>query len=78
MESNFVRTITTKIIALLIEEINKEDMQKQIKQKIITPVVQMIYDDLYPYIIALSITIVMILLFSILTFVSFVFYYFKK
>lgn len=75
---NLVRTITQKIITVIIDEVNKDDMQKMIKTKVITPVIQLMYRDLYPYIIVLAITMIMILLFTILTFLFFIFYYFRK
>jgi hypothetical protein len=77
-QQNLVSNITQKLITIIVEEINKDEMQKIIKTKVISPVVQLIYRDLYPYIIMLSITIIMILLFTVLTFMFFVAYYLRK
>lgn len=77
-ENPISKILASKVLNILLEEIYKNDIQLLIKQKIITPVIQMIYNDLYPYIIALTITMVMILLFTLMTFVLFILYYFRK
>lgn len=76
--NNAIKMITSKVINMVISEMNKSDMQSIIRQKIITPVINMIYTELYPYIIALIITVSVILLLSFMTFLFFVMYYFKK
>lgn len=60
------------------DEVNKTETQVLIKQKVITPVINMIYAELYPYIIALIVTIITIFVLSLLTFISFVVYYLKN
>lgn len=75
---NVVKMLSTKVIALFIEEVNKTDTQSLIKRKVITPVINMIYAELYPYIIALIATIVVILVLSLLTFSCFIMYYLKN
>jgi len=76
--SNMVKTIALKLMSLLSDEINKQETQVLIKQKVITPVINMIYAELYPYIIALIVTIIVILVLSLLTFISFILYYLKN
>jgi hypothetical protein len=73
-----INLIASKVINLVVTEMNKSDMQTIIRKKIILPVINMIYAELYPYIIALSITVCIILLLSLMTFMFFVLYYFKK
>ena len=73
-----VNLITGKIVSMIADEINKTDTQVMIKRKIIIPVINMIYGELYPYIIVLLITILIILLLSILTFICFILYYVRK
>jgi len=77
-ENTAIKLITTKVVNMVVSEMNKADMQAVIRRKIINPVINMIYRELYPYIIALIITISVILLLSFLTFLLFVMYYFKK
>lgn len=76
--NNMVKTIASKFMSLLSDEINKQETQVLIKQKVITPVINMIYAELYPYIIALIVTIIVILVLSLLTFISFILYYLKN
>lgn len=73
-----IKLLSARIFTMLSDEINKQETQILIKQKVIIPVINMIYAELYPYIIALIITISVILLLSLLTFVSFMVYYLKK
>lgn len=78
MNDALIKQITTKFVSLLIEETNKTDTQEIIKTKIIHPVINMIYNELYPYILTLGITIILILIFSLFTFIAFMMYYFKN
>ena len=74
----FVQLFTKKIIKIISEEVTSHETQLLIKSKIIHPLTNMIYNELYPYILAMIITIAFILLLSIMTFVSFVVYFLKK
>ncbi len=70
--------VTNKIVVMIADEVNKVETQVMIKHKIIIPVINMIYAELYPYIVVLIITILTILLLSILTFCCFILYYFRN
>ena len=74
----FMKLITSKLINLVTSEINKPDTQVLVREKIILPIITLIYTELYPYIIALVTTISIILVLSILTFIFFIFTYLKK
>ena len=76
--NSVIKMLASKILALISDEINKQETQILVKQKVITPVINMIYAELYPYIIALIVTIITILVLSLLTFVSFILYYLKN
>lgn len=76
--NNMIKALTGKVLALVSDEVNKPETRLMIKQKVITPVINMIYGELYPYIIALIVTIITILVLSLLTFVSFILYYLKN
>jgi len=74
----FMKLITSKLISLITSEINKPDTQVLVREKIILPIITLIYSELYPYIIALVTTVSIILVLSILTFIFFIFTYLKK
>ncbi len=78
MSSAFIKLITTKLITLIATEINKKETQVLVREKIIVPVIHLIYSQLYPYIVVLAVTITLIFLLSFLTFMFFLFFYFKK
>jgi hypothetical protein len=59
-------------------EINKKETQMLVRRKIIIPVINLIYSEIYPYIIAIATIISIILLLTLSTFVIFLFIYFKK
>ncbi len=73
-----INAITNKIVTMIANEVNKTETQITIKRKIILPVINMIYAELYPYIVVLIITILTILLLSSLTFCCFVLYYLRN
>lgn len=74
----FMKLLTGKLINLVTSEINKPDTQVLVREKIILPIITLIYSELYPYIIALVTTVSIILVLSILTFIFFIFTYLKK
>ena len=73
-----MKLITAKLVSLITSEINKPDTQVLVREKIILPIITLIYTELYPYIIALVTTMSIILVLSILTFIFFIFTYLKK
>lgn len=78
MDTKVINATISKIINIISDEIDNKETQILIKQKLIYPIITMIYKELYPYIIALVVTILFILLITILTFIGFVFAYLKK
>ena len=73
-----VKLITTRVLGMIAEEMNSQDVQITIKQRLIIPLINIIYRELHPYIISLIVTIVIILILSLMTFLCFLLYYFKK
>ena len=73
-----VKVLTKRVFEMIFEEVNTSESQLLIKRKIITPVINMIYIELYPYIIAMILSILTILILSSLTFIGFIFYLIKK
>ena len=74
----FMKLITGRLVNLVTTEINKHDTQVLVRQKIILPIITLIYSELYPYIIVFVTTLSIILILSILTFVFFICTYLKK
>jgi len=54
------------IMKTIINELEKNDTKIQIKRYIITPILNIIYTELYPYIIILTSIIILILLMCII------------
>lgn len=63
----FIKLITNKLISLIASEVNKPELQVLVRQQIIIPLIRILYSELYPYLIALMMTILLILIMSILT-----------
>lgn len=74
----FIKGLTNKILLLVSQELMKPESQGMIKQNVIIPVINSLYSELYPYIITFVITMTLILVFSLATFIGFILYYFKK
>ena len=77
-QKNMIKIITDRLLMLLVNEINKPETQKLIRQKILAPVITLLYNELYPYIIALVCVIMVLLVLSVLTFTGFLIYYLKN
>ena len=78
MNETLIDQLTTRVIEMLAQEFEKPEIKALLKQRLITPLIGLIYRELYPYIMAASITIFTIFLLTLLTFICFVLYYLKK
>ena len=70
----FVSKVANHFIDMIVEEMNKEEMKLTIRKKLINPLMNMIYTEVYPYIYGLVITIFLIFVFSLLTLILFFIY----
>lgn len=70
--------LASKLINVISEEMGKPEVQAMIKGRIVVPFINIMYTEMYPYIITFVVTITLILVLSLLTFLCFVVYYFKK
>ena len=77
-ESPFVKSMTSKFIQMIASELSKTETQRMIKKNIIHPLVNILYVELYPYIITMIVIIILILILSLLTFICFILNYLKK
>ena len=75
---SLIGLLSQKCVNMIVSEINKPELQFEIKHKIIIPVINMIYIELRPYVLAMIISICSILILSLLTFLLFIFHYFRK
>ena len=70
--SDVLRTLTNRLLDTFISEMDKDELRDTIRTKLINPILRLLYTEMYPYIFALILTIFLILMFSLLTFVLFV------
>jgi hypothetical protein len=73
-----VKHLTGKVIQLIAVEINKKETQLLVRQKVIIPVINLIYSEIYPYVFGLITVISMILFVSLSTLICFIFVYVRK
>ncbi len=59
-----IQQLTTKVLNVINSEINKKETQVLVREKLVIPVINLVYSQLYPYIF------VFITLFSIISFAS--------
>ena len=76
-KGSFIKMITGRLVTLIAAEIDKPETQTLVRKKIIIPVINLIYSQLYPYMIVLVAIVALILLLSFLTFMFFLVFYFK-
>ena len=60
-----VHEFVSYVIGLCVNEIQKEDNKKRIRQHIIHPLISLIYQEFYPYLMFFLIIITSILIFSL-------------
>lgn len=77
MEKNnpLIVALTGKIFTLITSEINKKETQILVREKIIIPLISLIYHEIYPYIIIIGSIIAMILLLTLATFIFFIYFF---
>jgi hypothetical protein len=73
-----LRKITNRFLDMIVNEMDNEEMKNTIRGKLINPLLHMIFTEVYPYIYGLFITMFLILLFSLLTFIFFLVTLFPK
>ena len=74
----FISNLTTELIQLISKELEKPDNQQQIRKKIIQPLINIIYHEIYPFIYVLVIIIVIIMIFTFLILLGMLYVYFKE
>ncbi len=77
-KNDIVKVIANKVLDLVILEINKEEMKDVIKNKVIHPLLNMVYLQLFPYLVAFGISFILILFILILVLVICLILYLKK
>ena len=73
-----VRSVTQRLIALAIEELNQSDTRTKIKDHVISPLIKLIYSQMYPYLILAAIVLLAGLIMWVLMFTMFTLSYFRK
>lgn len=68
-QSAVIRKLTQKLLDVLSSEISKNDIREAIKEKMISPLLQIVYKEINQYIYGLVILISLSLLFSLLSFI---------
>ena len=66
-----IRRLANRFLDMLHQEISNMEMRHSIKKKLVEPLLSLIYSEIYPYMYLVFGIIILILLFSLLTFVLF-------
>ena len=74
MTNEIIKTITNRVLELVMVEIGKTDMQENIRSKIIHPLLFMIYKQLYPYIYGFLAVIFLMFIMLVVLVVFFIIY----
>lgn len=73
-----VRCITQRIVAMAIEELNQAETRVKIKDHVISPLIKLIYAQMFPYLIVAAIILLSALVMWVLMFTMFTLSYFRK
>lgn len=68
-DSLVFQKFASKVVNIIIEEISKEEMQSTVKEKMISPMLRVVFKEVHQYVYGLFILISLTLLFSLLSFV---------
>jgi hypothetical protein len=74
MTSEIIKSITNRVLELVMVEIGQADMQENIRNKIIHPLLFMIYKQLYPYIYGFLAVIFLMFVMLVVLVVFFIIY----
>lgn len=69
--------ITNGAIAYAAQQMQRKEVQAKVKAEVVGPLIALLYQEIYPYLIMLGTAVMLILVFTILTFVLFVLAKFK-
>jgi len=72
--STIIQTLTNKVIELVMIELGKADMRANIQNKIIHPLLFMIYKQLYPYIYGFCAIIFLMFIMLVVLIIFFIMY----
>jgi hypothetical protein len=67
-ENIVFQKFASKVINVIMEEVSKEEMQSTIKEKMISPMLRVVFKEVHQYVYGLFILISVTLLFSLLSF----------
>lgn len=67
-----------RIVDTIVEEVNKEEMRTLIKEKMVSPLLQIVFQEINRYVYGLFLLISLTLLFSLASFIILVSRTFKK
>lgn len=73
-----VRTLTHRVLAMVVEELSKPEMQKHVRSSVVDPLIKMIYTQLMPYFMVVAVVFIAILLMSMMTLTLSALFYFRR
>lgn len=78
-QSSFIKALANRVINMIAEEMAKDECRFVVKHNIVSPLISMIYMEIFPYILIAGVIIILMLLFSFATLICFlVFYVFRR
>jgi len=69
--------LANKVINVIIQEVSKDELQGTIKDKMVSPMLRVVFKEIHQYVYGLFILISLTLLFSLLSFVILLLMYFS-
>lgn len=77
-QRDVTRLITTKLIAIAMDELGKSETQKRINDQVVAPLMKMLHAQLLPYLLFAIGIVIAILLMSMMTLTLSALFYFRR
>jgi len=75
---NVVRQITQRMVGMAIEELRRDEMRTKIRDHIISPLIKLIYCQMFPYIVVAAVVLLSGVVMWVLMFTMFALTFYKK
>jgi hypothetical protein len=77
-KTSVAKVLTNSILQSLAEELHSPECQQQLKVNVITPLIRLIYENMFPYVMTVCAVMLIIMLASLCTCAMFALFFFRS
>jgi uncharacterized membrane protein len=76
--SLLIKAITSKLMTMLVDELNHKDTKHYLRKQVVHPIISLLYSELFPYILGIVVLLLIVLLCSSLSLMFFILLYYRR